>query len=360
MANLQRQEKLTSAERFATLLRGEKPDRVAFVPFIFGFCGLNCGYTISDIYFEPVKSFWAQLWSAEMYHYDGTPLFSYAALGPWEYGGSIKKPSGPWEMAPIVTDVPVKTIEDVDKLEKPDWTKAGSYPLSLEFSKLQKQFGMPVTVEYGMVFTIAANLCDVSVLSRWIRKYPEVVHKLLRKVTAHQIDLVKFWGDTFGFENLMPMSGDPVTSNQIISPKVFEEFVLPYQKELNEKILDMGVKNVMYHICGEQNLNLPYWAQIPFGRDGFPGLLSFGVEVDISDALKWLGDKNIICGNVDPTVIQHGTPQEVYDLCVNCIEKGRKAPIGFVLMSGCEVPPNAPPYNVYMMTKAVMEQGWYD
>jgi uroporphyrinogen-III decarboxylase len=29
-------------------------------------------------------------------------------------------------------------------------------------------------------------------------------------------------------------------------------------------------------------------------------------------------------------------------------------------MPGCEIPPTTPPYNMYMMRKAVEEFGWYD
>jgi uroporphyrinogen-III decarboxylase len=32
----------------------------------------------------------------------------------------------------------------------------------------------------------------------------------------------------------------------------------------------------------------------------------------------------------------------------------------FTLMAGCEVPPMAPPYNVYVMKKAADDFGWYD
>jgi hypothetical protein len=31
-----------------------------------------------------------------------------------------------------------------------------------------------------------------------------------------------------------------------------------------------------------------------------------------------------------------------------------------VLMAGCEVPVQAPPYNIYVMKKAVMDHGFYD
>jgi uroporphyrinogen decarboxylase len=93
---------------------------------------------------------------------------------------------------------------------------------------------------------------------------------------------------------------------------------------------------------------------------GDPGIVSVGDQVDLDTAIKYFGDKSIIVGNIDPVVIQNGTPQEVYQLSKQAIEKGKKAPRGYMLMSGCEIPPMSPPYNVYMMTKAVNDFGWYD
>ena len=68
----------------------------------------------------------------------------------------------------------------------------------------------------------------------------------------------------------------------------------------------------------------------------------------------------IIAGNVNPAVIQTGTPKEVYELSKQCIEKGKHAPRGYTLTSGFGLPPLAPPYNVYAMLKAVNNLGWYD
>ena len=72
------------------------------------------------------------------------------------------------------------------------------------------------------------------------------------------------------------------------------------------------------------------------------------------------GDKNIILGNVEPRVIQEGTGPEVYELTRQCIDKAKFAPSGYMLMAGCDVPVMAPPFNLYMMKKAVMDFGFYE
>ncbi len=143
----------------------------------------------------------------------------------------------------------------------------------------------------------------------------------------------------------------------MISPKQFEEFCLPYSREVHEKVLGMGVKHFLFHICGEQELNLPYLTQIPMGD---PGIISFGHEIDLTTAIKAFGDTGIIIGNVEPTIVQNGTPQQVYELSRQCIEKGKDAPRGFMLATGCALPPYAPPYNIYVMMKAIKDFGCYE
>jgi uroporphyrinogen decarboxylase len=212
-------------------------------------------------------------------------------------------------------------------------------------------------VVVGGPFTIAGNICSVDMLCRWLIKKPDLANRLLRLATDHLVDVVSHWVDTFGKGRVYVQIWEPLASNQIISPKQFEKFVLPYQAEFHEKILAKGIKYLLCHICGEQNLNMPYWEQVPMGN---PGIISIGKEVDITTAIKHFGDTCIIAGNIEPATIQIESPGEIYELCRQAIEKGKKAPRGFALMQGCEVPVNTPPYNLYTMRKAVGDFGWYD
>ena len=131
---------------------------------------------------------------------------------------------------------------------------------------------------------------------------------------------------------------------------------MPYIIELHKFVLDSGYKNIYVHICGEQNANLPLWAKIPFGN---PGILSFGHEVDLDRANEYFPDQ-VIEGNLEPAIIQTGTPEQVYKAAAEVIKKGKKMKGGFIFAPGCELPPNAPAENVRAMTEAVNEFGWYD
>ena len=343
-------------DRVRALLNGEPVDQVPLYHFLLGFCARNVGYEVADMYANPQKSYQAQAWTFEQYGIDGGPDYGYASYGGWEFGGEIKMPEGEWQQAPSHVTFPVNEPEDLDGLTLPDARTAGSLPLAMEFSKLQQQNGAPITVILGGNFSVAGNICPPSTLCRWMLKKPDAAHRLLRLASDHILDVVRLWADTFGAENVIPNLWEPIAANDIISPKQFEQFALPYIKETNEQMLAMGIKHILYHICGEQNANMPLWAQIPMGD---PGLVTFGHQVSLSTAIKYFGDNCIILGNVDSSLIQTGTPQQVYEACRDAILEAKSAPRGFMLMSGCELPPMSAPFNVYMMKKAIQDFGHY-
>jgi len=227
----------------------------------------------------------------------------------------------------------------------------------MENSKVLEKNGEALLIGLGLgPWEVASSMCRVDQLCRWVMRKPDLAHRLLRLATDFMVQVAQYWVDTFGPERLLFFTAHAQTSNQIISPKIFEGFCLPYIKEHHEKILAMGCKHILCHICGEQNMNLPYWAQVPMGD---PGIASFGHEVDLDVASKYFPN-DIIMGNVEPAVIQTGTPAQVYELTRICIEKGRKHAGGFMLAPGCEMPPRAPSYNVWTMMKAVSDFGWYE
>ena len=352
-----KQDRMTSAERVDALLKGKPLDRVPFFPFILGFCAKNVGYPVNTIYSDPEKSFWAQVWTREQYGYDSDPFYGYASYGGWEFGGEVKLPDSEYEQAPSHGRFAVETEQDVEKLALPNVKISGMLPLAMQFSQIQDEYGFSPSVVVGGPFTIAGNICIVDTLCRWLIKKPELVYRLLRLATDHILEVVRYWVDTFGVGHVIVQIWEPLAANQIISPKQFEKFVLPFQVELHEKILSMGIKYNLCHICGEQNQNLPYWAEVPMGN---PGIISIGKEVDITTAIEYFGENCIIAGNIEPAMLQMGTPQEIYELCRQAIEKGKQAPRGYVLMQGCEIPVNTPPYNLYIMKKAIDDFGWYD
>ena len=101
------------------------------------------------------------------------------------------------------------------------------------------------------------------------------------------------------------------------------------------------------------------WAQVPMGD---PGIISVAHDVSetwtspLESAGKFFPN-DILYGNIEPAKFQVGRPEEIYKLSKEAIEIGKKHEAGFILSSGCELPPFASPYHVSMMTKAINDFG---
>lgn len=350
-------ERMSSAERMGSVLNGEKPDRVPFIPFSYGFAALLAGFDIGDYYSDPEKSFRAQMLCKEILKHDGNPLFSYASFGAWEFGGKIRFPSSEWDQAPIVIQPAVASPEDVEILKVPPVETAGYLPNEIRFLKLAASQGLPIFVKLGTPFTTAGSVIGEELMLRWMIKRPDLVHKVLRKVTDFFINIAHYFVKEYGAERLVAFEGAPSEASDLISPQQFEEFALPYILETHQKIIDMGIPKFLTHVCGEQNLNLVHWRKVPMGD---AGVLSFGHEVDLGKAIEIFGEDTIIAGNLDTRTIQMGSPEEIYEHTKETILKGKRAPRGYILMPGCELPPRAPFVNVYYIRKALNDFGFYD
>jgi hypothetical protein len=82
-------------------------------------------------------------------------------------------------------------------------------------------------------------------------------------------------------------------------------------------------------------INLPHFVHAdPWSH---PSILSFGHEVPIETAVKHFP----------------------YEKSRDIITRGKKSPGGFIMAPGCGIPATAPPINVFAMTKAVYDVGYY-
>ena len=346
---------MTSSERWQALVRGEQPDRVPCLQFILGHTAVVAGKPIAAIYDDARASIACQRDAMELYGHDGLILHGWANAGGAEFGGDIEYPYRRYAGAPMVRRNPVQSEQDAWDLRVPDDVAgAGTVPIGLEFSRLQSRLGMPCTVQVGSPLTWAGSVCGEERLMVWLIKKPDVVHHVLRVITDFIVKKAGVWVREFGPENVMAFDLCIETS-KLYSPRQFETFSFPYLKEVHEKITEMGVAIFLSHICGEQNRNLPLWSQLEYGRRG---MVSVGREIGLRAAREAF-PQNVVMGNVDPVTIQEGTPEEVLALCGECIAEGKDHPAGYALMSGCEIPPQAPPVNVFQMVKACREYGRY-
>ena len=351
---------MTGQERLDALFSYRKPDRVPIgsQSESIGFNTVNVGSTIAEAYDDPEKSFRAFLKTTEQYGWDQIlQCFRHTVLGALDFGGKVRLPKGQYEGSLIVVSYPVKTEKDVETLQMPDPKTAGDIPKAMQFAELQETYDLPVSFVSRSPFTLAANICGLEPFLRWLIKRPELCEHLMQMALGHILNVLGYWVERFGPDKIFVWMSSPSESNQVISSRHLEKYALPYHIAYHERLKSLGIKRFGFHICGDQNLNLPYLAEAsPWIH---PSVLSFGPEVDLEIAAKHFPE-DIIYGNIDPTVIQFGASRQIYELTRFAIEKGKQAPGGFILGPGCNIPAMTPPGNLYAMTEAVQDFGWYD
>jgi uroporphyrinogen decarboxylase len=352
---------MTNGQRVRALLNRQKPDRVPLWPFfdMTGFAAIYHNRPIQDAYKDPGLSLQMQRKVCQDFGWICSPFFP--SFGVTDFGGERKLPTSEFSQAPSTVRFPVEKEEDIENLKLPDLDKSVGILRESEFFKLcaqNRQDNQPFKALVLLTpnpYEWAGKLCRPDLLNRWIIRRPDLVRRLLQ-LTGNIINgLMDHWFDVLGTEDVLIMSGGVICSNQIISPRHFEQFVLPSLKEYHQKVLDKGFKRIYCHICGEQNLNLPYWQQVPMGN---PGIVSIGHEVDLEKAARYFPGQ-IIVGNLQPSMLQMGSSEEVYNAVGKIIQKGKQLECGFMFSMGCQFPPRAKLENVEAMNKAMDDFGWY-
>jgi MtaA/CmuA family methyltransferase len=129
--------------------------------------------------------------------------------------------------------------------------------------------------------------------------------------------------------------GDAAAS--LVGPRIYQEFVLPYEKKMVDALHELGV-TVRLHICGN------------IGRI-LCGIGSLGCEivdvdymVPLSQARQEMGPHQVLAGNLDPVaVLRGGTPESITAALAEC---HRQAGPRYIVAAGCEVPRDTPPQNL--------------
>lgn len=140
-----------------------------------------------------------------------------------------------------------------------------------------------------------------------------------------------------------------------ISPRQYEEFVVPCEFEVVSTIKERGVK-VYTHTCGDIGDRLELMALT--GLDGIDTLDPPPLgSVDLEDAKRRLGDRVFFKGNMDPVnTLLKGNPETVKKDALWRLKVGSVGS-GYILSSACSVAPRTPPENLMILAEASEEFG---
>ncbi|WP_319508687.1 uroporphyrinogen decarboxylase family protein [uncultured Methanolobus sp.] len=356
-------QRMTPPERMMAVMSGQRPDRVPVIPFALGYSSKITGISLGDWYADGDKCFEAQFASMRLHGYEETPMYGYASMGALEFGGEIEYPYGKGQGAPFVKKHPVNEIEDIEKLEVPDFNKElpGAYKQADKLASRCAELGLPVSVQVGSSFTAASVIANTSEFVSWLIMEPKAAHSLLDKVCSMFINAIDYFAEKYGAENMLPFDGGPSESNTLISAEMFAEFAYPYMKRIHTHLKDVGVNSVLMHPCSDQNKNIPHYVKLR-EEMGWAGkyVWLFGPETPVKDQIKAFGGHDVVCGNINPSLFLTESYEDLVEICGQNILEGMHSPSGYMLAAGCEFPPNAEPIKLMAMLDAAEKYGRYE
>ncbi len=146
---------------------------------------------------------------------------------------------------------------------------------------------------------------------------PDLLHHILEEIVKKTLRVTEMWK---GAPADMVEVGGGAGSNTVISPTLFRDFCLPYDKRQNEAFHAARLKAV-YHLCG--GLMKMLENVVETGADGLETMTppSMGGDCDLREASRRVGDKLFFIGGFDQNAgFENGTPERARRLVHECFE----------------------------------------
>jgi hypothetical protein len=149
----------------------------------------------------------------------------------------------------------------------------------------------------------------------------------------------------------------PWTGQNFISLEMYEKVIAPAQQVIADLCRKHDVP-CYCHTCGSIDDRLELIIDL-----GFSGLECLDPpplgNVELEDAVKRIGDRAFIKGNIDPVnVLMNGSPARVRENAKHCLESGMNAK-GFILSTACAISPATPAENLDILYEVVEQYGHY-
>jgi len=178
---------------------------------------------------------------------------------------------------------------------------------------------------------------------------PAVVEAVTERVVDFYLQINEKWFDIIGDRMDAIFFGNDFGSqlDLLISPDMFDKFVLPYFKKITSQAKTRGYK-VMLHSCGAIESVIP--RLIDAGVDGLHPIQAKARNMEAATLARKYGKDIVFMGGVDTQdLLPFGTPQQVNDEVMRLREL-----LGpnFIVSPSHEAMPNTPPRNMEAMARA--------
>ena len=336
---------MNGRERILAMIAGAPVDHLPLMPITMMFAADQAGVKYRDYARDHCVLAEAQIRTAEKFGFDYVSVISDPAREASDLGAAVE-----W-----FEDQPPAIVESrallagksaLASLKLPD-PLAG--PRMLDRVRgaalLNERAGRDLLVE-GWVegpCAMSADLRGVNTLMLDFIDDPGFVRDLFEFVVAMELRFaqaqVEAGADIIGV-------GDAAAS--LIGPKLYYEFVQPYEKKLVDGLHALGSR-VRLHICGKTS-KLYYG----MGRVG-AGIVDLDFMNPMDAARAEMGPRQVLLGNIDPVrVLRDGTPEDVEAGIAAC---HRQSGDRYIAGAGCEVPRGTPEANIRAMARYAKTHG---
>jgi uroporphyrinogen decarboxylase len=306
---------MTGIERVKAAFKGQKADRVACYPIVSGLAAKLIG--------QPVKAYYTSsktLSDAHIALYDamrpdvvvlmGDLFLEAEAMGARSY--LLGEDKG-----------------NLGSLAVPDPARSGRMPAYFEACKrvVGAVRESPVGAVLSGPWTLAVNLRGAEKLIFDTVEDAAFVHELMHLT----VEIAKQTGVAAAAAGSGLSFSEAPASLSLISPKIFREFVLPYEKEMISFLREKRI-GVTLHVCGFID---------PIVDDILAtgcAAISMDRPSSLAKMLAAARGRAVTIGNVPTGVFVSGTREEIEEEVKRCLETARDY-TGFILASGCEISP---------------------
>jgi MtaA/CmuA family methyltransferase len=328
---------MNGRERIIAVLDGRKADRIPCMPITMTFATDILGVKYLDYVRDHRVMAEAQIKTAQTFGFDYVSTISDPTREAADLGANIQwyddRPPAILEDEALLADKAV-----LARMNVPDAFAGGRMEDRVRGIKLlHDRVGKELFVE-GWVEGPCAEAADLRGINRLMMDFsddPEFVHDLFDFTLALAIRFAKAQieagADIIGI-------GDAAAS--LVGPRIYKEFVWPWQKKLVDSIHANGGR-VRLHICGNTRRIL----------DGMGTLGCELVDIDypvpMDQARAQTGPRQTLAGNLDPVRdLRDGSPEKI----VQSLEAlQQQVGAQWIVAAGCELVRDTPHENVHAM-----------
>ena len=332
---------MNSLERIALTMKFRKPDRLPVIPQILGHTATLLNVPLSDYCRNGEILAKCQLHALDYYQHDAILAIMDVGVEAEALGAKLEYRG---EQYPFVYSNAFTNMTNLSTVKVPNPSKDGRMPEILKSISIMRREVEDEVLVVGWVLgptTLATQLLGMEKALYGAADSPDDFENLLDFCTAVQ----KVYGQAqLDAGAHLVMIFDPSASPEVVPPQIFRELELPRIQEIFSYFKEKGALASWLHISGQTDSILPYYC-------------SAGVDIANFDycvqpaVVRELLPRICVDGNIRPLAFIEEDTETVSRLAQQLVQTFSDRG-GFILSSGCEIPPQARPDNVKALIAA--------